>query len=149
MSVCQPALLPTVGQLLFFLFFFLRFFWFHFLKQSLWLKDLLYDAELMRDFWAQLFGHGVFPYFCEEERREAQPDAECRSGAAQQRGEFPAALTCQEHGGRSRAPRPGRSHRARPEPPRHGGLRRAALPRPWSAAPRPAGLACATAPSCR
>lgn len=61
MSACQPALLPTAGWLLLVKD---RFFWFNFLKQSLWLKALLNDAELMWGFWAQLFGHGVFPYFC-------------------------------------------------------------------------------------
>lgn len=104
--LCMPASPPTdckvasVGK---------RFFWFNFLKQSLWLTRLLDDAELMRGFWAQLFGHSVFPYFC----------GAGEAGAAAGHGSGTAAAGCfrlpapaRSTGRRSWARCPGRSHRA-------------------------------------
>lgn len=98
-----------------------RFFWFHFPKQSLWLKGPLDDAELMRGFWAQLFGHGVLPCSC----------GAGGAGAAGGHGSGPAPagvsgcphLPAAREGGAGRGAQ-ARGAVPRPEARRHGGLRR-------------------------
>lgn len=98
----------------------------------------------MMQSWCEGFGRSllgtVFSLISVERRGGNRSWTRERHGT---RGVFPAARTCPENGKEEPGTVPG------PEPPHHGGLSRTALPWPWSAAPRPTGPACGTAPSCR